>query len=91
MLSTAKANRAYGKKQRRMMNSQCRPMYKIGFDRRLSACACQIPRYCSGRAPAIRRRPIPVTRKLIIAPARSSVAGNDQQWILFSFEGKQSD
>ena len=32
MLNSAKTSRAYGKKQRRMMNSVWRPKYKRGLD-----------------------------------------------------------
>ena len=40
-------------------NSACRPIYRIGFDRRFSAFFCQILRYCSGRPAASRDRPNP--------------------------------
>src|ERR1700747_149060 len=71
MLKSAKKRSAYGKKQRRIMNSVCRLMYRKGFDGRLSACVCQIPKSCSGRPAARRWRPHPVAKKLAIAPKTS--------------------
>src|SRR6266404_3135786 len=71
MLKSAKKRSAYGKKQRRTMNSVCRATYKNGFDGRLSAWACQIFNSCSGRLAARRWRSHPVARKLAIAPNSS--------------------
>jgi hypothetical protein len=89
MLKSAKKSRAYGKKQRRMMNSKCRPKYKKGFDGRLSAWPCQIFNSCWGRSPARRCRCHPVARKLAMAPkssrpvcvqAQDSKQGTDESW-----------
>src|SRR6202040_2486311 len=52
MLKSANTRSAYGKKQRRTMNSIFRATYKNGFDGRVSAWACQIFNSCSGRSPA---------------------------------------
>src|SRR6266404_1640370 len=70
-LKSAKKSSAYGKKQRRTMNSRRRPKYKKGFDGRLSAWPCQIFSSCSGRPEARRRRSHPRARKLAKAPKRS--------------------
>src|ERR1700731_3688380 len=71
MLKSANRRSAYGKKQRRTMNSICRATYKNGFDGRLSAWACQIFNSCSGRLAARRCRSHPMARKLAIAPNSS--------------------
>src|ERR1700681_3729855 len=71
MLKSAKKRRAYGKKQRRTMNSIFRATYKNGFDGRLSAWACQIFNSCSGRSPPSRVPSHPMARKLAIAPNSS--------------------
>ena len=57
MLKRAKNKIAYGRKQRRMMNSVCRPRYKKGFDRRLAACVCQICQQLFGTS---RGQPMPL-------------------------------
>src|SRR6202035_5433587 len=71
MLKSAKKRSAYGKKQRRTMNSIFRATYKNGFDGRLSAWACQIFNSCSGRSPASRCRAHPMARKLASGPNSS--------------------
>src|SRR5260370_2786107 len=72
MLKSAKNNRAYGKKHRRIMNSVCRPKYKKGLDDRFSAWVCHIFRSCSGRSAARRCLSQPQTMKIPIAPNSSS-------------------
>src|SRR6202140_5922235 len=62
MLKRAKKRSAYGKKQRRTMNSIFRATYKNGFAGRLSAWACQIFNSCSGRSPASPGRFHPLAR-----------------------------
>jgi hypothetical protein len=46
------------------MNSRCRPIYARGFDIWLSAFFCHTARYCSGRWPESRLRPMEAKSEL---------------------------